>query len=58
MAEPPFRFAAIGLDHRHIDHQVGRLLELGCEGAPNPSTAADALRDLELIARIHEAAAR
>lgn len=28
------------------------------EGAPNPSTAADALRDLELIARIHEAAAR
>lgn len=30
MAEPPFRFAAIGLDHRHIYHQVGRLLELGC----------------------------
>ena len=28
------------------------------EGAPNPSTAADALRDLELIARIHDAAAR
>ena len=28
------------------------------EGAPNPSPAADALRDLELIARIHEAAAR
>ena len=28
------------------------------EGAPNRSTAADALRDLEVIARIHEAAAR
>ncbi len=25
------RFAAIGLDHRHIYEQVGRLLELGCE---------------------------
>ena len=31
---PPLRFAAIGLDHRHIYHQVGRLLELGavCKG--------------------------
>ena len=36
-------FAAIGLDHRHIYEQVGRLLELGCrckgywtEGAPQP----------------------
>ena len=31
---PPLKFAAIGLDHRHIYHQVGRLLELGaeCEG--------------------------
>jgi predicted dehydrogenase len=28
---PPLRFAAIGLDHRHIYHQVGRLLELGAE---------------------------
>ena len=28
------------------------------EGAPNPCTVADALRDLELIARIREAAAR
>ncbi|MGC1301631.1 MAG: Gfo/Idh/MocA family oxidoreductase [Caulobacteraceae bacterium] len=28
-----FRFAAIGLDHRHIYEQVGRLLELGCECA-------------------------
>ena len=27
------RFAAIGLDHRHIYDQVGRLLELGCECA-------------------------
>jgi predicted dehydrogenase len=27
------RFAAIGLDHRHIYEQVGRLLELGCECA-------------------------
>ena len=27
----PLRFAAIGLDHRHIYHQVGRLLDLGCE---------------------------
>ena len=33
MAESPLRFAAIGLDHRHIYHQVGRLLELGCECA-------------------------
>ena len=30
---PPLRFAAIGLDHRHIYEQVGRLLELGCECA-------------------------
>jgi predicted dehydrogenase len=37
------RFAAIGLDHRHIYEQVGRLLELGCEcvgywteGEPQP----------------------
>lgn len=36
-------FAAIGLDHRHIYEQVGRLLDLGCtckgywtEGAPQP----------------------
>jgi predicted dehydrogenase len=27
----PLKFAAIGLDHRHIYHQVGRLLELGAE---------------------------
>jgi predicted dehydrogenase len=27
----PLRFAAIGLDHRHIYEQVERLLELGCE---------------------------
>ncbi len=26
-----FKFAAIGLDHRHIYHQVGQLIELGCE---------------------------
>lgn len=32
-AEPPLRFAAIGLDHRHIYHQVGRLLEIGAECA-------------------------
>ena len=30
---PTFRFAAIGLDHRHIYEQVGRLVELGCECA-------------------------
>lgn len=37
------KFAAIGLDHRHIYEQVGRLLELGCvckgywtEGEPQP----------------------
>ncbi len=32
--QPPLKFAAIGLDHRHIYHQVGRLLELGavCKG--------------------------
>ena len=31
---PPLTFAAIGLDHRHIYHQVGRLLDLGaqCKG--------------------------
>ncbi len=29
----PIKFAAIGLDHRHIYEQVGRLLELGCECA-------------------------
>jgi predicted dehydrogenase len=31
---PPLTFAAIGLDHRHIYHQVGRLLEAGavCKG--------------------------
>ena len=31
---PPLKFAAIGLDHRHIYHQVGRLLEQGavCTG--------------------------
>ncbi|MDF2782061.1 MAG: Gfo/Idh/MocA family oxidoreductase [Geminicoccaceae bacterium] len=28
---PPLIFAAIGLDHRHIYHQVGRLLDLGAE---------------------------
>lgn len=30
---PTFKFAAIGLDHRHIYAQVGRLIELGCECA-------------------------
>ena len=43
-AEPPtFKFAAIGLDHRHIYEQVGRLIEQGCEcvgywteGEPQP----------------------
>jgi predicted dehydrogenase len=30
-AHPPLKFAAIGLDHRHIYHQVGRLLDLGAE---------------------------
>ncbi len=29
----PIRFAAIGIDHRHIYEMVGRLLELGCECA-------------------------
>jgi predicted dehydrogenase len=40
---PPLKFAAIGLDHRHIYHQVGRLLDLGAEckgyctrGSPEP----------------------
>ena len=28
---PPLKLAAIGLDHRHIYHQVGRLLDLGAE---------------------------
>jgi hypothetical protein len=46
MAQPqsrPIRFAAIGLDHRHIYEMTGRLLELGCacvgywtEGEPQP----------------------
>ena len=32
MADRPLlKFAAIGLDHRHIYHQVGRLLDLGAE---------------------------
>jgi predicted dehydrogenase len=31
MDHPTLKFAAIGLDHRHIYHQVGRLLELGAE---------------------------
>ncbi len=30
---PPLIFAAIGLDHRHIYHQVGRLLDLGARCA-------------------------
>jgi hypothetical protein len=31
---PPPQVRAIGLDHRHVYHQVGRLLDLGaeCEG--------------------------
>jgi predicted dehydrogenase len=40
---PTFKFAAIGLDHRHIYEQVGRLIERGCvcvgwwtEGEPQP----------------------
>src|ERR1043166_6187696 len=46
MAQPqsrPIRFAAIGLDHRHIYEMTGRLLDLGCacagywtEGEPQP----------------------
>src|SRR5215467_13147145 len=46
MAQPqsrPIRFAAIGLDHRHIYEMTGRLLELGgecvgywTEGEPQP----------------------
>jgi predicted dehydrogenase len=28
---PRLKFAAVGLDHRHIYHQVGRLLDLGAE---------------------------
>jgi predicted dehydrogenase len=28
---PPLQFAAIGLDHRHIYHLVGRLLDLGAQ---------------------------
>src|SRR5207244_3638644 len=46
MAQPqsrPMRFAAIGLDHRHIYEMAGRLLELGSqcvgywsEGEPQP----------------------
>ena len=30
---PPLTFAAIGLDHRHVYHQVGRLLDLGARCA-------------------------
>ena len=38
---PPLTFAAIGLDHRHIYHQVGRLLDLGarCAGYHARDTA-------------------
>src|SRR3984893_17845083 len=48
MAQPqsrPIRFAAIGLDHRHMYEMTGRLLELGgecvgywTEGEPQPLT--------------------
>jgi predicted dehydrogenase len=31
MKYPPLKFAAIGLDHRHIYDQVGRLREIGAE---------------------------
>jgi predicted dehydrogenase len=31
MDYPPLKFATIGLDHRHIYHQVGRLLALGAD---------------------------
>jgi predicted dehydrogenase len=39
---PPLKFAAIGLDHRHIYHQVGRLLDLGavCKGYYTRDSAA------------------
>jgi len=39
---PSLKFAAIGLDHRHIYHQVGRLLDLGaaCKGYYSRDSAA------------------
>ena len=58
--KPPLRFAAIGLDHRHIYHQVGRLLELGCEcvgfwteGEPQP--LAGFVKRFPDIARVDDA---
>ena len=61
MAEPPLRFAALGLDHRHIYHQVGRLLELGYEcagywtdGDPQPLGGfLERFPDLERVSSLH-----
>ncbi|MCY4003464.1 MAG: Gfo/Idh/MocA family oxidoreductase [Rhodospirillales bacterium] len=54
------RFAAIGLDHRHIYHQVGRLLELGCECVGywtegEPQTLAGFLRRFPDLTRFENA---
>lgn len=53
------RFAAIGLDHRHIYEQVGRLLELGCEcagywTAGEPQPLAGFLRRFPQLTRVAE----
>ena len=37
---PPLKFAAIGLDHRHIYHQVGRLWD----SAPSARATTRAIR--------------
>lgn len=53
------KFAAIGLDHRHIFEQVGRLLELGCEcagywTAGEPQPLAGFVKRYPKLTRINE----
>jgi predicted dehydrogenase len=53
------KFAAIGLDHRHIFEQVGRLLELGCEckgywTAGNPQPLAGFIERYPALRRVDE----
>ena len=56
---PPLKFAAIGLDHRHIYHQVGRLLDRGaeCKGyyARDPAVPLDGfVRRFPDLPRVHD----
>jgi predicted dehydrogenase len=54
---PPIKFAAIGLDHRHIYEMVGRLLDLGSEcvgwwSAGEPQPLAGFVKRYPHIARV------